>query len=283
MTPPTPDTGTGTPDDLADVVVDPRLRARRIAVRRDVGRRRLHRLIVLIVAAALALTTVIVLKSPILDVDEIEIHGAQATSVEAITDATGVDLGSALLLADLEAAQRSIEALPWIEEATVSRDLPGGVVVDVIERTPSAVVASGGSAVLVDPDGHVLSVADPARYPDAVPTFPPFVRVVVDDAPEAATLPGPGGRVDASLLDAIAIAERVRGNPANVVAAVHLAPTLRLELAGGGIVDFGDGDGIDAKIDAFRTIHARVDQTCIDVLDLRVPTRPVLTRDEPCS
>ncbi len=283
MTPPSLDTGTATADELADVVVDPRLRARRIAVRRDVGRRRLHRLIVLVVVAALALTTVIVVKSPVLDVDEIAVNGARASDAAAVTDAAGIDIGSALLLADLEAAQRSIEALPWIEEATVTRDLPGGLVIDVIERTPSAVVASGASAVLVDPDGHVLAAADPATYPAAVAAFPPFVRVVADPAPDAAALPGPGGRVAPTLLDAIGIAERLRGNPANVVAAVHLSPSLRLELAGGGIVDFGDGDGIDAKIDAFRTIHARVDQTCIAVLDLRVPTRPVLTRDEPCS
>ncbi len=275
MTGPTPDTGTG---ETGNIVIDPRLRARRIAVRRDVGRRRLHRLVLLVVVAALALTTVIVLKSPILDIDEIAVSGASASDAEAIAEAAGVELGSALLLADLEGAQRRVEALPWIEEAAVTRDLPGGVVIDVIERTPSAVVAAGDAAVLVDPDGHVLSGADSASYPAAVAVFPPFVRVVVADAP-----PGPGGRVDPALLDAIALAGRLRENPANVVVAVLLEPTLRLELAGGGIVDFGDGDAVDAKVDAFRTIHARVDQSCIETLDLRVPTRPVLTRDEPCS
>lgn len=275
MTPPTPDTGTG---ETGTVVIDPRLRARRIAVSKGVGRRRLHRLVLLVIVAALALTTVIVLKSPILDVDEIAITGARASDPDAIAEAAGVDLGSALLLADLEAAKRRVEALPWIEEAAVTRDLPGGVAIDVIERTPSAVVAAGDASVLVDVDGHVLSGADPMTYPAGVAAFPPFVRVVVADAP-----PGPGGRVDPTLLDAIALAERLRGNPANVVVAVHLEPTLRLELAGGGIVDFGDGEAVDAKVDAFRTIHARVDQRCIDTLDLRVPTRPVLTRDEPCS
>ncbi len=276
MNPPTPDTGTSI--DLGNVVVDPRLRARRIAVRKDAGRRRLHRLVLLVIVAVLALTAVIVLESPILDVDEIAVSGAQATDAAVVAEAAGVDIGSALLLADLDAVERRVEALPWIEEATVERDLPGGVVIDVIERTPSAVVATGATAVLVDHEGFVLSDAAPASLPASVSPFPPFVRVVAAEAP-----PGPGGRVDPGLLDAVALAERLRGNPANVVAAVHLEPTLHLELAGGGIVDLGDGDAIDSKVDAFRTIHARVDQACIEVLDLRVPTRPVLTRDEPCS
>lgn len=278
MTPPTAGTGTRPSVDFGNVVVDPRLRARRIAVRRDAGRRRLHRLILLVVVAVLALTTVIVLKSPVLDVDEIAVTGASATDPAVVADAAGVELGSALLLADLDRVQDSVEALPWVEEATVTRDLPGGLVIDIVERTPSAVVASGAAAVLVDPVGHVLSDADPASYPAAVSPFPPFVRVMVTDVP-----PAPGGRIDPALLDAVVLAERLRTNPPNVVAAVLLEPTLRLELAGGGIVDLGDGDSIDAKVDAFRTIHARVDQACIEVLDLRVPTRPVLTRDEPCS
>lgn len=276
MTPPTPDTGTGVVPELGNVVVDPRLRARRIAVRKDVGRRRLHRLILLIVVAVVALAAVIVLKSPVLDVDEIAVSGARATGADAIAEASGVGVGSAILLADLSDVRRSVEALPWVEEATVDRELPGSLVIDVIERTPSAVVSGEGS-VLVDPDGHVLSSADPAAYPASIAAFPPFVTVVTTGA-----TPAVGGRVDPSLLDGIALAERLRDNPANVVAAVHLEPTLHLELAGGGIVDLGDGDAIDAKIDAFRTIHARVDQTCILELDLRVPTRPVLTREPSC-
>ncbi|MDE0803463.1 MAG: FtsQ-type POTRA domain-containing protein, partial [Acidimicrobiales bacterium] len=274
-----PTSGSGGQGDLGAVVVDPRFRARRIAVRKGAGRRRLNRLVVLVLVAVLALTAVIVLKSPILDVDEVAVTGARAVDAEAVIEATGVQTGSALLLVDLDAVQRAVEALPWVEEASVARDLPGALSIDIIERTPAAIgAADDGASVLVDPDGHVLGSADPAAFPASVPAIPTFVRVVATDAP-----PAPGGRVDASLLEAIALAERLRGDPANVVAAVHLEPTLRLELAGGGIVDFGDADGVDGKVDAFRTIHARVDQACLELLDLRVPTRPVLTRDEPCS
>lgn len=267
-----------TAPEIGTVVVDPRFRQRRIAVRKDAGRRRLRRLVGLVVAAAVALTAVIVLESPVLDVDRVTVAGARATSQEAILEAAGIGVGSPILLADLEEAEAAIEGLPWVEEAQVSRDLPGSIQVDLVERTAAAVVAHGTTAVLVDPDGHVLSGADPSTYPPSVEAYPAFVQVVAAAAP-----PAVGGRVDVALAEAISLADRLRENPPNAVAEVRLEPWLHLVLAGGGVVQFGDTDALDAKLEAFRTVYARVDRTCLSVIDLRVPTHPVLTRSEPCS
>jgi hypothetical protein len=81
---------------------------------------------------------------------------------------------------------------------------------------------------------------------------------------------------------AVELAGRLRVNPAGAVATVHLEPTLRLELVEGGIVDLGDASDLDAKVEAFRTVHARVDRTCVTVIDVSVPTHPVVTRDRGC-
>lgn len=259
-----------------DVVVDPRFGSRRGVVRRDTDRRRLYRLILLVVVATLALGAVIVLESPVLDVDRVDIAGARATEPAAITDAAGIPIGSALLLADLDAAEAHVEALPWVEEATVERDLPGGVLIDVVERTPAALVSGGGSSVLVDTEGQVLA-ADPTAIPPDVVTSPAFVVVAVADAP-----PGVGASLDGSVLDAVGLAERLRGNPPDAVRVVHLDP-LRFELTTGAVVELGDATAIEAKLEAFRTMHARVDRTCLASIDLRVPERPVLTREEACS
>ncbi|MDZ7673655.1 MAG: FtsQ-type POTRA domain-containing protein [Acidimicrobiales bacterium] len=264
-----------------DVVVDPRLGARRRAVRHvtrdDPDRRRLYRLILLILVAILALGIVIVLESPILDVDRIDIAGARATEPAAITEVAGISIGSPLLLADLDAAESRVEALPWIEEATVERDLPGGVHIDVVERTPAALVAGGGSTVLVGTGGRVLS-GDPAEIPPAVDTSPGFVRVDVGDEP-----PAVGERIDPALAEAVTLAERLRADPAGAVQAVQLAP-LRFELTDGATVELGDASALPTKLEAFRTLYARVDRSCpVATIDLRVPERPVLTREEPCS
>lgn len=255
--------------DLPTVVVDPRFRARRIAVRKDAGRRRLKRLIVLILLAIVALATVIVLRSPILDVDRVAVHGTSVTDADEIRTLTGIEPGDPLLLADLDGAEAAVEALPWVADAEVSRELPGGVVVDVVERQPTAVVAGGGRTVLVDAEGTVVADATPSHA---------LVRVVTDEAP-----PAVGATVPAELLQAVDLAGRLRSNPPGAVAAVHLEPTLSLELLEGGVVELGDGDVLHDKVEAFRTVYARVDRTCIERIDVRVPTHPVLTRSDGCS
>jgi len=253
--------------DVAAVAVDPRFRARRIAVRRDEGRRRLKRLLLLVAVAVVALAGVIVLRSPVLDVDEVVVTGAARLDPEQLREVAGIDGGRPLLLADLGGAAERLEALPWVAEAEVTRDLPGTVVVSVRERQAVAVVAGGGAAVLVDAGGRVL--AEPTAADGSQ------VQVVVGDAP-----PPPGRSVDPALRGAIDLAGRLRGNPVGAVSAVHLAP-LRLQLLEGGVVELGDDTDLDAKVEAFRTVYARVDRACLSRIDLTVPTHPVLTR-EPC-
>ncbi len=264
MTAPTPQ--------LGRVVVDPRFRARRIAVRKQAGRRRLKRLLVLISVAIVALTTVIVLKSPMLDVDEVAVRGAVHTDPAVVTEAAGIQAGQPLLLADVDGARAAIEALPWVAEASVTRDFPSGIVVEVVERVPTALVAAAGTPVLVDETGVVLDLAL------ATPTFPPYVAVISDEP-----APAIGGTVPAALLAGIDLAGRLRQNPPSSVLAVRLAPEVRLDLVGGGQALFGDLSQLDDKVEAFRTMFARVDRTCLDTIDLRVPTHPVLTRQDTCS
>jgi cell division protein FtsQ len=254
---------------LGGAAVDPRFRARRIAVRKEAGRRRLRRLLVLVAVALVAIAAVLVVRSPVLDVDEISVVGAAHTPADEIRVASGIDAGDPVLLADLGAARAAIESLPWVAEAEVTRDLPGRVHVAVREREPVAVVSGAGRAVLVDEGGRVLADASVAEGP-------PYVQVVAPLAP-----PEAGRAVARELRTAIELAGRLRSNPAGAVAAVHVEPGLRLQLAEGGVVELGDATQLDAKVEAFRTVHARVDRGCLAVLDLTVPSHPVLTRD-PC-
>lgn len=263
-----PETSRGEPPS-ARPAVDPRFRERRIAVRKDAGRRRLERLVLLVVVAALALAGVIVLRSPVLDVDEVTVAGTTRLGADDIRAAADIRPGSPLLLVDLGGAAAGIERLPWVADAEVTRDLPGRVHVEVREREAVAVVSGGGTAVLVDVAGRVLEEATAAATP--------FVRVLAPGTP-----PAPGGSVDPDIVAAVELAGRLRINPAGAVAAVRLEPSLRLQLTEGGIAELGDASDLDAKVEAFRTVHARVDRSCLEVIDLTVPTHPVVTRDEGC-
>jgi hypothetical protein len=74
----------------------------------------------------------------------------------------------------------------------------------------------------------------------------------------------------------------LRENPAGAVASIQLEPALALDLADGGRVELGDDRQLDLKVEAFRTVVARVDLRCLDTIDLRVPTHPVVTRITSC-
>src|SRR5437899_1124387 len=122
------------------VTIDPRIKARRIAVQRDEGRKRLRRFLVLsgvvgVLAGAWGLTM-----TPLLDVDRLEVTGATNTGVLGVLAATHIRRGDAMVNLPLGGAAHRVAALPWVQTVDVHRRWPGTVVIHVIERHPAAAV-----------------------------------------------------------------------------------------------------------------------------------------------
>jgi cell division protein FtsQ len=255
---------------LAVPAMDARIRARRIAVLRDAGRKRLRRMAVAGSVLALVALGWLTTRSPLLDVDHIEVNGAIRTSADEIRDASGVDSGDPLVEVDGGAVAERIEALPWVDAAHVDRSFPNGVTIIVRERKPVAVVAHERQLALVDDGGRVL---------DTVASVPAGLVVVeVADA-----VPAPGNRVDQDVRDALDIAQQAAGALHAAVRAVrHDDHGLALALQEGGVVRLGDAGELDAKLVAVATILDQVDRRCLAVLDVRVATSPVLTRQPGC-
>lgn len=249
--------------------IDPRIRARRIEVARRAGRRRLQRLadvgVVLLVVAAF----VGALWTPLLDVDEVTVTGATHSGVAVVAERAGIRAGDPLIRVDLRGAGERVAALPWIAEVHVARGLDGRVALDVTERTPVATIGSGVAALLVDLEGRVLGPVTEA--PDAGPLValtgltPAPVGAYVDDA-----------------ADGLAIAAQVAVAAPGTIASID-ATQLTATLAQGGEVRFGDARQLDAKLRSLRTMLDQVDLTCLELLDLRLPGSPVLTREGGCS
>ncbi len=91
-------------------------------------------------------------------VDVVGVERASKTNIEAIvkaeTERTGV------WRSDLLALKAKLEKLQFVRSAAVTRVLPGGIRVQVVERQPMAIVVRGGREFLVDSDGEVLSAAE---------------------------------------------------------------------------------------------------------------------------
>jgi cell division protein FtsQ len=65
---------------------------------------------------------------------------------------------------DIEGLRTQLLQLPWVGDARVSRQLPDTLVIDIVERTPRAVLRrKDGSLALIDATGHELETVTEAR------------------------------------------------------------------------------------------------------------------------
>ena len=259
----------------AQVAVDPRMRKRRIAVRRDAGRRRLERVTLVLAVAAFAVGALVATRTPLLDVDRVEVTGVERTSVDEVRRAAGIDRGDPLISVDPGAVARRVEGLPWVAAARVERSWPSTVQVQVTERVAVAVVqVTDDHAAVVDVEGWVLAVEP--RAADVAPD--PAGRPVLTGVDGRVSK---GERLDGDARQALEVAAAVAERMPGVVASV--STDLDAELVEGGAIRFGDTDDLDAKVTAAKTVLSDVDTACLELLDVRVPGSPALTRHQRCS
>jgi cell division protein FtsQ len=263
------------PSPVPGVVVDPRMRSRRIAVRRDAGRRRLRLVTVALALVAAAVGALVLTQSPVLDVDRVDVSGTERTAPADVVRASGVRTGDPMVGVDPGDVRRRAGALPWVDEVTVRRVWPSTVEIEVTERSVVAVVqVADDRAAFVDVGGRVLSIEPRAGDAAAEPAGPLVLTGVSGRVEEGGLLP-PEAR------DALTVAERVAERMPGVVASV--STDLDAALAEGGAIRFGSTNELDDKVTAAKTVLDTVDRACVETLDVRVPGSPALTRNQRCS
>ena len=110
---------------------------------------------------------------------QVAITGYRFTADGDIFDAIDLEHARTLLSFDSRAAQGRIEALPWVDTASIERILPDRIEVRIKERTPIAVWQRGEGLFLVDGTGRVLAAVRGDRVP-------PLPRISGEGAAEAA-------------------------------------------------------------------------------------------------
>ena len=96
--------------------------------------------------------------SDFFNVAKVDVRGVSRSStadirriVEMQTEKTGV------WNADLAGIKQKLERLAWVKSVSVSRVLPNGISVQVVERVAQALVKTSSGNVLVDADGFVIA------------------------------------------------------------------------------------------------------------------------------
>lgn len=111
--------------------------------------------------------TVGVIFSPFLSVQQIEVQGAQRTSVEEIQSALSGNIDQPIIGVSERSVAEQLQQFNTVQSFSVRAELPHTLVVTIVERTPIGVFHTGDSYLLVDAAGVAIETdnAAPEGYP----------------------------------------------------------------------------------------------------------------------
>jgi len=266
---------------------DPRIARRR----KDVVAERRHRrrVVAAWIGAAVALLAALfgLTRSPLLDVDRVVVSGGDHVENDQVVRASGIRTGDALVGVDVAAARTAVMALPGVASARVEREWPDAVRIVVTDEVPVAVLVASGQSVVVARGGRIIGAAPSSKDPSQLTG----ASVLAADGVAVATLKA-GDQVPDLFAPAVVALEQMSGplraatSSVEVAADGSLTLTLRDDSSlgvAGGHIELGSPDGLPAKLLSASSMVAAARMACLDVLDVREPSRPTITRSAGCD
>ncbi len=119
--------------------------------------------------------------SPRFAVNEIVTIGAKRRSSEDLATTAGIAKGQNVFMTDLDRARARLLADPWISDASLARQLPGTIFVQVTEREAAGLVAIGGETYLATREGQVIKRLEPGDPTDLQVVTGISAQQMVDD------------------------------------------------------------------------------------------------------
>lgn len=97
------------------------------------------------------------------EVRRVEVRGVKHLNELKVYERVLAERNQAMPLVDIAALRAELLELSWVEDARVSRQLPDTLVIDIVERTPHAVLRKPDRLVLIDASGHELETISRER------------------------------------------------------------------------------------------------------------------------
>ncbi len=257
---------TGSPHPIRPFL-DAKVRARRIALKRAVGRRRLRRLIWIgSIVGSIGLVWAL-FRSPLLDVNAVRVSGLKSALPESIQKVAKVSTGEAMIDIDVNDVARRISALPYVKFVEVDRQWPGTLRIKITERTAALAVALGSEFALVDESGVFFRKT----------AVRPLNVVVVSGIPGVTK---PGDKLIGSASNIVSFAQDI---PLSVVEMLGIDTLSRddrgsytMSLRSGQVVIVGDPVQARAKLSAVAAVLETKEGKGAHRIDVQVPELPVV-------
>ncbi|MGD1876002.1 MAG: cell division protein FtsQ/DivIB [Kiloniellaceae bacterium] len=196
-----------------------------------------------------------------LRIEAVLVEGRARTEGEEILTRLGLEVGRPILAVDPAAARAALEALPWVQSASVERQLPGTIYIRLVERQPLALWQENNVIRVIDRDGGVIPDVEPRR-------FAHLPLVVGPDAPAHAARLIAVMNSEPDLRQRVTAAVRVGGRRWNVQIEGHIDVRLPED-------DTAAAWSQLARIERQQGLLSRD----VIVIDLRLPDRLVVRTD----
>lgn len=98
------------------------------------------------------------------EVKNVEVSGLKHMRRLPVYTAALDGASDSMLLVDLDDVRERLLMLPWVEDASVGRQLPDTLAINISERVPFAIWQNHGRHALVDMSGAVLPASELSRF-----------------------------------------------------------------------------------------------------------------------
>ena len=242
--------------------IEPRMRERRVAVKRAESRKRLKWVLLIGTIVVIGVGALAVVGSPLfaIKVDQVSVTGNVYTDADRLQSVIDDLVGTPVLVADTQAAERLLELIPWVDEAVVRTNFPHAVTIEIREREAMTTYQGPDKKFRVlDREGRVLDVMD--QYPFAYLLLGGPDPVDLDQGEFA-----PTGYAAASEL-AKNLTGSVRGR-VKIVEVTADGSRLVMWLDDGTEVRFGEARDLFAKLVRLETVLSSPDPRQPGVIDV---------------
>ena len=202
-------------------------------------------------------------RSPFFFADTIDVRGTSHVDRAAVLRVAQITPKTNVFTLDAGAAEARLERDPWIAEATITKDLPSALVIDIVRAVRGRGRGVGGRA---PPRGRRRRPArgSPARRGERTPGHRGDAAGV---EPEPAAVAGAARAVAAM---SPSLRHRIDG------VSILASGSLRVDLASGAMVAYGESTELPEKAMALRALldYALGRGATVVSADVRVPSAP---------
>ncbi len=249
------------------------IRASRAAERAARARKRYLSYVLKIAAVIVCVLVVFfgsisIYRSNLLAVESVTVSGAEHLTNQEVTQLAAVPDDSTLLRLDTAGICARLEEHPWVQSASISRQFPHSIKIQITERTPAAVVKISKKSIwVISTDGSWLSAA-------TTDDWKTYHRIVDVDANLSSPVAG-SECTDEGILNALKIYDGVSSDLASQIKSISAASAVKasLTLKGGVSVAFGEASDIDLKEGDIWALMEKYSGS-VSYINVRVPDRP---------